>query len=240
MHLITYLIILLGLVLSACGNDTVESMQNLHNSEFTEVMDKADQDNYEPPENGQLTEDQIKMYIAVKKREAELRKSEAEKVNKKIDKAEKADEESFSGMVQNLDAMQQMAGFLTLDIRAAQELNYNTAEYDWVKNALIDAHSNSMMGNMQDMQTSMNQGFEESIAQWEKMRDETKDPQQRAMFEQLIQETRQEIERMKQEADAEKEAMTPATKYNVALYNKHKDEINLLENELNKYDQIAK
>lgn len=231
MELKLTLILFLAVVLTACGNDTVESIQNIQNSEVAEIMDKADQDSYEPPADGQLTEDHIKMYLAVKKREAELRKSEADKVKKKMDKAEKADEESISGVMQNLDAMQQIASYVMLDIRAAQKLNYNTAEYEWVKNTLLDAASQSMLGNMEEMQKNMAKSMNESMVQLEKMRNETKDPQARAALDQQIQEMKQGM----QEMEAEQQAMTPAEKHNIALYTKHKDEINIVENELNKF-----
>ena len=235
MQLNLYVILFLTVILTACGNDTVESLQNIQNSEVAEVLDKADQDSYEPPADGQLTEDHLKMYIAVKKRETELRKSEADKVNKKIEKAEKADEESISGMAQNLDAMQQLAGYMMLDIRAAQELNYNTAEYEWVRDMLLNAAGQSMLGNLDEMQKNMNQSMDASMAQMQKMHDETQDAQARAAIAEQIQEMKQS----RQEMEAEQQAMSPAEKHNIALFTKYKDEINIVENELNKFADIG-
>lgn len=239
-----YFSFILLFCLSACGNDTVESLQNLKDSEFNEVMEKSSEDNYEPPADGQLTEDQIKMYIAVKERENSLLESEAAKVKEKMAKAEEADENSLSGMAKGMDAWQQTASYAVLDIRAAQELNYNTAEYEWVKGAITEASYNAMMVGsekmMQEQQAAMDQGMAQAIAELEKTRDEAKDAETRAMLDQHIQEARQNMEEMKQSQAAEQEALSPADKHNLALYNQHKDELKLTENYVKKWEQLEK
>lgn len=232
-----FCLIILPFLLSACGNDTVESIQNLQNAELNEVLDKAHKDIYDPPADGKLSEDHIKMYMEVKKREQTLLKSEAGKVKEKINKAENADKESVSGFFQNLDAIQQAASYTMLDIRAAQELNYNTAEYEWVKNILLDVSSMAMVGDMKKSQGPMIDNMEQSIAQLEITRDGAKDPQLRAILDQQITDSRQSIEQMKK--DFEEDPLTPVEEHNLALYTKYKNELKVMENEMNKWQQLG-
>lgn len=237
MHIKSFSIILLFLI-SACGNDAIESMQNIQNSEFNEVMEEAARDEYEPPANGMLTEDHIKMYIAVREHEQTLIKGEAEKVKEKVANAKESDEESFSGFLKNMDAIQQTMSYGTLDIRAAKELKYNTAEYEWVKETLMDISTQEMIDSMSVSQEDMNKNMEQAITQLENARDNSSDPQMRATIDQQILEAKQSIEEMKQELIKEQEAITPAIKHNLALYTKHKDELKVLETELSKWQKL--
>lgn len=239
-----YFSIILLFCLSACGNDTVESLQNLQDSEFNEVMEKSSENNYEPPADGQLTEDQIKMYIAVKEREMSLLESEAAKVKEKVAKAEKADENSLEGMAKGMDAWQQAASYAVLDIRAAQELNYNSAEYEWVKGTITEASYNAMLVGaekmMETQQAAMDQGMEQAIAELKKTRDEAKDAETRAMLDQHIKDAMKNMEEMKQSQTVEENKLTPADKHNLALYKQHEDELKVVENYVKKWEQFDK
>ena len=226
------------LLLAACGNDTVESLQNIQNSEFNELVEMTEQDQYEPPADGLLTDDHIKMYIAVKAHEKSLLKNEAEKVKEKVAKVEQSDEESLSGIIKNLDAIQQAASYSLLDVRAAKALGYNSAEYEWVKETLLEASSLTMMGGAKEMQAIMINSIKQSIPQLEKARDESSDPQMRTALDEQIMETKKNLEEMKEDIASEQEQMTAAMKHNIALYAKHKDALNVLENEFSKWQHL--
>lgn len=236
-------IVILGIVLSACGDNTTESSKNINQSDFNKVMEKASNETYDPPENGQLTEDQIKMYMAVKKHEAELIKTEAEKVKEKVNKVDKSQDGSISGTLQSMDAIKQLAGYATLDIRAAQELNYNSEEYQWVKEALYEASSNAMMVNTQvkygEKYNEMIKNLEDSIASLEKTRDESTGPEKQALNEQ-IKDAKQQVAQMKNDGLNNNNTLSPAQQHNMELYAKYEKEINLYQNEMNKWEQINK
>ena len=233
----TFTILFLGLLLTACGDNTSESLKNIQQSKFNQVMEKAGKETYQPPKDGRLTEEQIKMYIEVKKREADLSKTEAEKIKNKLSNADQAQEGTISSTLQGLDALQQIAGFATLDIRAAQELNYNSAEYQWVKDAIVEASSNAMMGNVQNMNDNMIKAVEDSIADLEKTRDKSKDPQTKAVLDQQINDAKMQMYQMKQNMENDA-TLSPAAKYNLELYAKYEKTINLYQNEISKWDQL--
>ena len=55
------------------------------------------------------------------------------------------------------------ADLLTADIRAARELGYNTAEYQWIKERVLEASSNALAEQMnQQILATMNAQYEQT------------------------------------------------------------------------------
>lgn len=103
-----------------------------------EVLAEASEDEYTPPPDGKLTREQIEMYLEVREREQEITKVARERIEKGAEKL-KEGEKSLSGLMDGIKSLGSAADFFTADVRAAQELGFNTAEYEWVKSRIIEA-----------------------------------------------------------------------------------------------------
>lgn len=132
-------LLLLALSSLACFGEKEEDIaERLDQKGARDVLSEASEDEYTPPADGKLTREQVEMYMAVRQREQEIAKVARERVEKGAEKL-KNNEKSFSGLMDGIKSLGSAADFFTADVRAAQELGYNTAEYEWVKSQVMEA-----------------------------------------------------------------------------------------------------
>lgn len=125
------------------GESEKDVAERLDDKGAREVLDDASEDHYIPPADGKLNRDQIEMYLRVREREKEIVNVARDRISKSARKF-KEEEKTFSGLVEGIKSLGSAADFLTADVRAAQELGYNTAEYEWVKSRILEAASSVM------------------------------------------------------------------------------------------------
>lgn len=218
-------IMLLSLTLAACGAKEKLSeaaiADNLSDVGTTELLEQTEDDTYEAPEDGRLSEKQIEMYLKVRDHEKKIADVARKQLEDKTKKAEeeKPGETSLAGMVNAFSAVGSLADLMTADIRAAAELGYNTAEYTWVKEQVLGAAGWEMGRRSAKSISTM---MDASIAQLRKQHDETTDANAKQMLAQMI----ADYEKNKAEEAAQQQELAPedaANAYNYELISKRSD-----------------
>src|SRR5882757_3062193 len=135
-----------GSILFACGcqgksADEASIQKSLHQKSTAGLMDEvAKAPDYHPPADGRLTEAQVKMYLAVRQREQQIREVA---FKQRQDTGEPAPADSSLDQLAYVEALKtvgdqpDLADIATADLRAAQELGFNPKEYSWVKERVL-------------------------------------------------------------------------------------------------------
>jgi len=232
----TVLCLCLALVLSlpACKAkkmlDQASISADLAKRGTTELLKRADKDEYEPPADGRLTDAQVRMYLKVREQEKQIAKVAKEEMQKHAQKVEKSNEKSLAGVMQGFQAIGSAADFLTADIRAAKDLGVNTKEYVWVKGQILEASGSAMMSKMT---AGMNAVLDAQYAQLKKQHDEARDETTKKLYGEML----SSYEKSKQEsAKQAAENQNLALAYNLELLSRHEGSLNAIATELSKYE----
>lgn len=211
--------LLLGLVLplAACGRgDDEESIEeNLAETGTLDVLEEASEDVYEPPADGELTEAQVEMYLAVQERAVKIRQVTAERLREQEKEREAKGEKA--GFMDAMRSLGDASDFVTAEIRAAKELGHNSAEYQWVQEKVMEAQVARMT---QGMQEQMGSAGKEFLGMLQQQLANTTDAEQKAELERQIAEYEQGLA----ETTAGEE-LEPGVAHNLELLEKHQDEI---------------
>jgi hypothetical protein len=218
-------IVLLLVVLPGCGGGEEEAAERLEDKTAVEVLEEAGEDEYTPPDDGELTEKQMDMYLAVQERAIDLRKAAAAQVADVNQKVEGSKTEAGK-MFEAFRAVGQGAGLdlFTADVRAAQELGYNTAEYQWVQGEVMEAQAAKMMlGMAQGMREMQRQVGPQMIAMLEASKDAASTAEEKADIQRQIDELKQAGD---EPADDELE---PGVAHNIELVGRYEERIQELQ-----------
>ncbi|HEY0593300.1 MAG TPA: hypothetical protein VGF40_16125 [Thermoanaerobaculia bacterium] len=232
------LVLILGLLLFAglAGCKAKEAAEqaaisdNLEDKGTRELLEETSEDSYDPPADGRLSESQVQMYLKVREKEKAIALVARKEMEAKAKTAEaKGGEKSIAGMMAGFEALGSVADFVTADIRAANELGYNTAEYQWVKERVLEASGAAFAEQMaQSTQAMMDQGYNELKKQHDAATDaETK----KALAGMLA-----EYEKNKKDM-AEQQQVEPNVKYNRELLSKYENALNALATEMSKFEE---
>ncbi|HEY0789139.1 MAG TPA: hypothetical protein VGE86_10875, partial [Thermoanaerobaculia bacterium] len=232
------LVLILGLLLLAglAGCKAKEAAEqaaisdNLEDKGTRELLEETSEDSYDPPADGRLSESQVQMYLKVREKEKAIALVARKEMEAKAKTAEaKGGEKSIAGMMAGFEALGSVADFVTADIRAANELGYNTAEYQWVKERVLEASGAAFAEQMaQSTQAMMDQGYNELKKQHDAATDaETK----KALAGMLA-----EYEKNKKDM-AEQQQVEPNVKYNRELLSKYENALNALATEMSKFEE---
>jgi hypothetical protein len=208
--------------------DKAAVKQDLANRGTGDLMQEIAKDKYDAPKDGHLTDGQVQMYLKVRDHEkviAQAAKEEAQKHAKAADSAGK----SLSGMIEGFKSASAAAEMFTADLRAAHDLHYNTAEYQWVKGQILAA-STSAYAEKIGQATSAS--LDATYQQIKKQYDEAKDEQTKAMLKQSL----DGIEQSRAEQAKEKANADPAIAYNRQLLAKYENALNAYAQELSKFE----
>ena len=203
--------------------------QDLKNRGTKDLMKEIANDKYDAPKDGHLTEAQVQMYLKVREHEKVIAQAAKAEAQKHAAAADKAGDKSLSGMMEGFKTMSAAAEMLTADLRAAKDLHYNTAEYQWVKGQILAASTSAYAEKMGE---AMNASIESSYQQIKKQYDEAKDEQTKAMLKQSL----DGIEQTRAEQAKEKANVDPAIAYNRELLSKHENALNAYAQELSKFE----
>ena len=193
----------------------------------TKLLNEAAEDKYDAPADGKLTDAQVQMYLKVREREKAIAQVAKQQLQQHADEAKKSGEKSLAGVMEGLKGLGSVADFLTADIRAAKDLGFNTAEYQWVKGQILAA-STSAMG--QQLASAMNAQMDAVYQQTKKAYDEATDAQMKAMYKQTL----DSLDQQKKDQAAQQEE--PAVVYNRQLLSKYENVLNAYATELSKYE----
>lgn len=212
-------VLLLGLVLSltACGrgDDEADIAENLEETGTMDVLERAGEDEYEPPADGELTEDQVEMYLAVQERAAKIRQLTGERLREKQQEAEA--EGGQAGFMDALRSLGDVSDYATAELRAAQELGHNTAEYQWVQGEVMEAQVARMSRGMQEQ---MGVAGEQFLTMMREQAADATDEDRKAALEQQI----AEYEAGLAESAADEE-LEPGVEHNMRLLEDYQERL---------------
>lgn len=226
---------LLAAVACGRGEKSKEDVsETLKDKGTTEVLKKAADDRYVPPADGRLTDAQLQMYLKVRERETSIAKVAREEAQAHAKKADAAGEKSIGGMMEAFKTMGSVADLATADIRAAQELGYNTAEYQWVKATILGVSTADVSQKLANASSAM---MDASYAEMKKQYDAATDPAAKKMLgDALAQYDKSKAEMAKQVEGQQKD---PAYEYNKQLISKYEGTINAFATEIAKYSDTG-
>ncbi len=223
----------LGVVLAGCrakeAIDKASVQRDLEKRGTVDLMKEIADDKYDPPKDGHLTDGQIQMYLKVREHEkviAQVAKAEAQK---HADAAKAAGDKSIGGMIEGFKTMGAAAQMFTADLRAAKDLHYNTAEYQWVKGQILAA---STTAYAEKMGQALNASMDASYQQMKKQYDEAKDAQTKQALKPML----DSFEQQRAETAKQQQQVDPAVTYNRQLLSKYENALNAFAQELSKYE----
>lgn len=209
--------------------DKAAIAKDLKDRGTTDLMKEVADDQYTPPEDGRLTDAQIKMYLKVREHEKQIAQVAKEEMKKHTESAEKSGEKSIAGMMDGFKALGSAADFITADIRAAKDLGFNTQEYLWVKGQVLGASTAAMAETFND---AMKANFDKAYADAKKAYDGATDEATKKMYAEMI----AGYEKTRQEMAEQTSAADPAIAYNRELLKKYESELSAFASELSKYE----
>ncbi|MGZ4807897.1 MAG: hypothetical protein ACXVJT_00740 [Thermoanaerobaculia bacterium] len=226
-----YAVVALCVLLTGCkAKELAEKAaiaRDLNKSGSTiDLMKKTAEDKYTPPADGKLTDGQVKMYLKVREHEKQIVQVAKEQMQAHS-KAADASKNTISGMVEGFKTMGSAADLATADIRAAQELGFNSQEYLWVKGQILAVSSTAMAEKMSD---ALNAQMDASYRETKKNYDEAKDEATKKAFADSL----ATIEKTREAAKLEQQK-DPALVYNKELLSHYENALTAILNETAKY-----
>ncbi|MCB1674912.1 MAG: YIP1 family protein [Halioglobus sp.] len=104
-----------------------------------QLVEAAENDEYQAPANGKVSEDQVEELIRVMDRTRELREQQTARLKAISDKADQEGGLSISDFGAMMSGAQNIAGLQTAEIEVVKSGGGNWAEHQWVKNTLRTA-----------------------------------------------------------------------------------------------------
>ncbi|MHB0971282.1 MAG: hypothetical protein ACYC7A_12980 [Thermoanaerobaculia bacterium] len=225
------MVVLLAFGLSGCkAKKALEEAgisDSLKETGTRELLEKASEDSYDPPADQRLTEGQVEIYLKVREREKAIADVAKKEMQANAKKAEDKGDKSIGGLMDGFKALGSAADLLTADIRAAQELGYNTAEYQWIKEKVLEASGSAMTQKMQQASTAM---MDASYKQLKDAMDKAPDETTKKMYADMLANQEKAKQEMAQESKEE-----PHVAYNRQLLSKHENALNALATEWSKF-----
>lgn len=223
--LITLLSLLLALSVSGCklkkAIEQASVSAELASKGTTDLLKQAAKDKYTAPEDGRLTEAQIQMYLKVRDREKAIAKVARQELQQHAAKANAAGEKSLTGVMEGFKSLGSMADFATADIRAAQELGFNTQEYTWVKGQILASSASVVTQKLQESMKAQMTAIEKQLKA---------DPNTAKLLEQA--------KAAPDQAEvASVEPEDPALVYNRQLLSKYENALNAFTTEMSKWEE---
>lgn len=207
-----------------CGGEP-DAESSLSERSFRDVMEKADEDEYDPPADGKITEAQLDMYLEVREHEKAVAEAARQKLEETAEQL-KGEERSVKGFLEGIKGMGNVADYLTADIRAAQDLGYNTAEYRWVKEAISEAVFAEMSRRARQRFSSQ---MEENREQLEQQLAEAETDAQRKIYEGML------AAFDESGTDVDDVEMSDAVRHNLALLERREDVVETVAKELGRW-----
>lgn len=228
------LILMLSLSLALVGckakelADQAAISKDLKQRGTTDLMKEVAEDTYDPPQDGRLSDAQVQMYLKVREHEKKIAEVAKAELKKHSEEAKKKGDRSIGGFMEGMKALGSAADFLTADIRAAKDLGYNTQEYLWVKQQILEASTAQMA---EQFSTAMAANFDKAYTEAKKAHDEASDEQTKKLYADVL----AGYDKSKQEMTAQQD-VDPAVAHNRQILSKYENVLNAFAHELSKYE----
>jgi len=195
------------------AEDEAAIEERLDETGTLDVVEWAAQAEYEPPEDGKLSERQMEMYVAVQRRAAKIRQVARQRMEERTGDEQGEKEIGFAAAMR---AVGDLGDMMTAELRAARELDENPAEYQWVVGQIAGAQV-AAVGNQ------ARQGFArasgEMLEALAEQLEETDDADRREALREQIAELRENL------AEQEEASVSAAPAHNLELYQRYREEI---------------
>lgn len=196
----------------------------------TDLLKEASKDKYNAPTDGKLTDGQVQMYLKVREHETKIAEVARKELQQHAEKAKASADQSVGGMVEGFKALGAAADVMTADIRAAKDLGYNTAEYQWVKGQILAASSARVARKITEAGSTV---MDSTLQQMKKQYDATTDPAARKMLGDMMAQYEKAKPNMAAQTDQE-----PAVAYNIQLLSKYENASNAIFQEYTKFGGV--
>lgn len=104
-----------------------------------ELLRAANEDTYDPPTDGRLSESQVRTYLDVMERAREIRSEKMQKLNALSQKADQQKDVSMGDMMKAMAEASDATNLSTLELQMVKEGGGNWAEHLWVQECLFTA-----------------------------------------------------------------------------------------------------
>lgn len=231
MHRNVILMLCLSLAVAGCKArelvDKASISKDLKERGTTDLMKEVANDEYTPPQDGRITDEQVQMYLKVREHEKKIAQVAKDELKKHAKEAE-GKERSLGGMIDGFKALGSAADLLTADIRAAKDLGFNTQEYLWVKGQVLEASTSQMA---EQFAAAMSKNFETAYQEAKKAHDAAADEQTRKLYADVL----AGYDKSKQEL-TQQQAVDPSVAHNRQLLAKYEDALQAFAHEMSKYE----
>ncbi len=129
-----------------------------------ELMEAAEEDRYDPPSDGRLSEDQVREFIRVMQRTAELQQDKTARLKELSEKAESDGDISFSDLGSMMSGVTEFAGLQTSEIEVVKSAGGNWAEHQWVRESLRTAWIQKDINDTVAHNYALYQEYEEELS----------------------------------------------------------------------------
>ncbi len=130
-----------------------------------ELIAAVEEDRYDPPRDGELTDSQVQEFIRVMQRTSEAMTDKAERLQEIAEKADKNEQVSLSDVGDMMSDMTEIAGVNTAEIEVVKSGNGNWAEHQWVKESLRTAWLQKDINETVAHNYALYQKYEEQLAE---------------------------------------------------------------------------
>jgi hypothetical protein len=131
-----------------------------------ELIAMAEEDRYEPPRNGRVTEDQVQEFIRVMQRTSEAVAERSARVQELAEQAENDEEVSFSDFGAMMSGMTEVMGLNTAEIEIVKTSGGDWAEHQWVKETLRTAWLQQDINDVVTANYALFQEYENALAEF--------------------------------------------------------------------------
>ena len=129
-----------------------------------ELMAAAEEDRYDPPSNGRLSEDQVREFIRVMQRSDELQQQKMDRLEELAEKAERDEEVSFRDIGAMMGGMSEAVGLRTSEMEVVKSAGGNWAEHQWVRETLRTAWIQKDVNDTVAYNYALYQEFEDELS----------------------------------------------------------------------------
>lgn len=217
------IVLAVALVAGGCnrGDDKASIEDRLDKTGSMKVLEDMADAEYEPPADGELTESQIEMYLAVQERGWKIRQVAAKKLEEKTKDSEGKDKQV--GFFDAMRSLGDVGDVITADLRAAQELGHNPAEFQWVQGKVIEAQMARATAGMREQMSGVGSQVIEML---QTQRDAATDDETRRQLDDQIAEARKSFDEAQQ---GDEDTWEPGVEHNVELVGKYDEKIRKLQ-----------
>jgi hypothetical protein len=130
-----------------------------------ELIAAAEEDRYDPPRNGELTEQQVREFIRVMDRFGEVSNEREQRLKEIAERADRDEQVSLRELGNVFSSVTEIAGFSTAEIEIVKSAGGNWAEHNWVKESLRTAWLQKDINDTVAHNYALYQEYEDQLAE---------------------------------------------------------------------------